>query len=289
MKVVSSLRGLGRVRSKMLPPRCRAFCEAAKETPEDIPKEDVPPEAGPRQLFSAKPLTKLASDAESTLSVSAMCSAGGLGAALLGVAPFTPPNPFMIGLLISVVQVQLAHAWMLRQLFVQQRRHVLEVIEEIKDGETVVTVKCDGGVTRHLKLDADAASGSKPSLEDIATKGSSFIFLDRKAGEVHEALDTLLQSDRGVASEEVQVTSISGESEDESRTLVQKFTDLTREHLKKIDGKEGPPPREAIEGITRSAKLTGYVFLFGGSLLGAACRQAGDRPPAVPAEASKRS
>jgi len=195
----------------------------------------------------------------------------------------------MIGLLLSVVQVQLAHAWMLRQLFVQQRRHALELVEETKDGATVLTLKCDGGVSRYLELDMDPATGSKPSLNDIVTKGSSFVFFDQKAGETHEALDAMLQTDRGIANEKVEVTPVSGESEDESRRLVQRFDDLTREHLKKIEGKEGPPPREAIEALIRSSKLGGYIFLFGGSVLGVLLRQAADRPPAIPAEGPKRS
>jgi len=243
-------------------------------------KESEGKPSGPRVLFTAPPVTKLAGDAEGALKTGSILSAGGLAAGLLGVAPFTPPNPFMIGLLLSVLQVQFAHGWMLRQLWAQQRRHVLEIVEEQEgeNGPTLITIKCDGGLTRKLRL---TPRDSSPSFADIVKEGRSFIFLDRKSGEAVdlEALEALLQSERGIQSEEVIMEPVSGESPEEAGKLVQKFKDLTSEHLTKIADKCADSPKSALEGLIRNAQLTGAGILFFGSALGISGRMAADKPP----------
>eukprot|EP00930_Biecheleria_cincta_P008773 TRINITY_DN110338_c0_g1_i1.p1 TRINITY_DN110338_c0_g1~~TRINITY_DN110338_c0_g1_i1.p1 ORF type:complete len:298 (-),score=49.98 TRINITY_DN110338_c0_g1_i1:129-1022(-) len=260
--------------------RRRAFCDSPSEESTRVAEGDEQETpSGPRVLFTAPPMKKLASDTEGALSTSAICTAGGIGAALMGIAPFTPPNPFMIALLLSVVQVQFAHGWMLRQLWAQRRRHVLEVVQEEKDGITFVTIRCDGGLTRELKLESGPASGSTPSFADIATQGQSFMFLDRNLGEVQdaEALDALLQTEQGLASEELTTEPVSGESKEEAGKFVQKFTDLTREHLKSIAGKDGGSPEQALNALIRSSQIAGIGFLLAGSTLGVMGRSSADQ------------
>lgn len=272
--------------------RRRAFCETPSEesTPKAESEEQETP-SGPRVLFTGPPIKKIASDTESALTSSAICTAGGIGAALLGIAPFTSPNPFMIALLLSVVQVQFAHGWMLRQLWAQRRRHVLELVQEEKDGIMIVTLRCDGGLTRELKLESGPASGSTPSLADIATQGQSFMFFDRQAGDVQdaEALDALLQTEQGVVSEELTTEPISGESKEEAGKFVQKFTDLTREHLKSIATKDGGSPEQALKALIRSSQLGGFFFLCAGSTLGVMGRMSADQVVEAAAKEQSKS
>eukprot|EP00933_Yihiella_yeosuensis_P023405 TRINITY_DN18227_c0_g1_i1.p1 TRINITY_DN18227_c0_g1~~TRINITY_DN18227_c0_g1_i1.p1 ORF type:complete len:324 (-),score=50.42 TRINITY_DN18227_c0_g1_i1:89-1060(-) len=256
--------------------------ENAESTEEAQSEETNSPPVGPQTLFTAEAFPKLVKDCNGALQHGAMGSGGGLALGLLGIAPFTPPNPFMIGLLLAVLQVQFAHGYALRQLWLQQRRYVLEIVkEDIEPDEgqsrvTIVTIKCDGGLTRKIHLTPHAASGPSPSLADIVTKGKSFIVIDKAAGNVKdaEALDDLLQTDRGVLKEDLEVEPIGSESKEESGKLVQKFTELTREHLNNISGKEGPPPQEALGVLIRHSQLAGAGLLFGGLMLCVGGRQA---------------
>lgn len=222
-------------------------------------------------LFTAKTPEKPAEDTKKAIRHATMLMAGGMGSAFMGMAPFASPNFFMIGLLAAMVQVHFGYGYMQRIYWTQRRRYVLKM-ERTEDasGVVTVTVNCDAGVTRKLKLADEAPTGSKPSLKDIIEKGGTFMFIDKKAGEIHdpEMLDTLLQSDRGIREEEVTAEPVMEETKEQSLRIVQQFKDLTREHLDKIPEQDNKSsPQEGLRQLERTAQIVGSGCMVGGLLI----------------------
>jgi len=229
-------------------------------------------------------------ETERILNVGAFATGSGLGFALLGVAPFTAPNPFMIGLLLAIVQVRLAHAFMVRQMRSQVRRHV-ETIEVVKgplvgeNGEkvdsAVVKITCGGGLIRTLHLGPET-SDKRPPLKDVLGNGKLWLYLDKSiGGEPSDAtykLDDFLNSELGIQKEEVRFTSLLPE-ENEALALatIQELPKMDAEQLKKLEGKEVPGPRAAFGTIQQGARVSTLFILVGGGVICVGGRYSADR------------
>lgn len=243
------------------------FQEGAKavEDEKDTPKVDT---EGPVVLWKAPPLKNEFGMTEHLLRVSAVASGSGLGMALLGIAPFTAPNPFMVGLLLAVMQVRLTHIWGTRTLRAQTRRHVTELVQTIESDDVLVTIQCDGGVIRKLRLRSPAGSEKKPSFADIMKQGRTYIFFDMDLGKAEQpAFDELLSSKHVLVSEELLVTPFEEESKEEAEKMVQRLVALTHEDLKQIQGKDVVTPKRSLAGLRRSGQLLGGVVLTAGLLI----------------------
>lgn len=241
-----------------------AQAEAAPEAPKAAPPQ------GPVVLFRARRLQKEFEATEYVLAASAVATGSGFGMALLGIAPFTPPNPFMVGLLLAIVQARLAHIWTTRQLRAQVRRHVTELGQVEDSGVLVVSLHCDGGLKRKLRLSLPRAGESKPSFAEVMKQGRSFVFLDRKLGEVvagEEALDALLNSERVIASEELSVTPFQEESQLEAEKVAQRLANLTQEHLKAMKGRDEVSALETLAQLRHHAQIIGGVILTSGLVI----------------------
>lgn len=240
--------------------------EAASSAADDSAKQEAPAE-GPTVLWEAPMLTKPYEQTESLLGVSALASASGLGMALLGVAPFTAPNPFMFALLLAVIQVRLSHIWGSRMLRAQTRRHVTQVVQTIESDVLLVAITCDGGLVRKLRLVAPAGNEKKPSFAEVIKEGKTYIFFDKEFGKGEQALEELLLSDRVIASEEFTVTPLGEEDQGEADKVVQRLSTLSREDLKKIQGKDAVAPKKSLAQLRRSAQMLGSVILTAGLIL----------------------
>ena len=214
---------------------------------------------GPVLLFRARSLKEESGNVETAITQATIGMSGGIGLAFLGLAPLTSPNLFMIGLLLAIVQVQFGYSFLMRQLYVQRRRWVMEL--QHHEEKHLVTVVCDGNLTRIWTLSSDVATEEKPSMQDITEKGNLFFFLDREIGEIlePEALDHLLASPNSIEVEEVQVKPVLGETEDMSKRIVQSFTALTRTNLQQM--KDGGSPLKQLEVLERAAQVSGFSFL----------------------------
>ncbi|CAK0804152.1 unnamed protein product [Prorocentrum cordatum] len=146
-------------------PRPRGFCAEGAGPAGEAQAPGAAADAGPRVLWRARGLEKQFGEVQSALDTSAAVSAGGFWMALMGIAPFTPPNMFMVAMVLAIMQVRLAHTWLTRQLHSQARRHVLEVEQSSpyqSDGVafTQLKLRCEGGLTRTLHLERAKTSGS---------------------------------------------------------------------------------------------------------------------------------
>lgn len=199
--------------------------------------------------------------------------------ALLGIAPFTPPNPFMIAVLLAVMQVRVAHVWLTRMLRAQVRRHVTELEAEVVESEAVpdsqqpvlltkLRICCDGGLVRNLHLGKPKENETRATVKDIFEKGQSFVFLDQKLGSVtdKQVLELILNSSLVVSHEELKVIAVDDESQEDTEKLVQKFTDLTTAYLKGTSQSENSVFVQ-LEDMSRWAKASSLFFLSGGALL----------------------
>eukprot|EP00928_Gymnodinium_smaydae_P021089 TRINITY_DN18200_c0_g1_i1.p1 TRINITY_DN18200_c0_g1~~TRINITY_DN18200_c0_g1_i1.p1 ORF type:complete len:374 (+),score=94.78 TRINITY_DN18200_c0_g1_i1:77-1198(+) len=263
--------------------------EAAAEADAGQPDEGSEASSGgeqrpPRVLWKAKPLDAAFGEAENVVNRSAFVSAGGLGLALLGIAPYTAPTPFLFALVLSTLQVRIAHAWQIRQLRAHLRRHVLELTEEFQPGEdeaTTVLVRCSGGLSRTLTLGGPAVEGkSRPPLADVLRLGDPFLHLDRGSGsaEDEEALAALWQSSRTIADEELDIKNFEDESDKEANRVVQGLSVLTVQDLEKLEKagaeKHGTSPKASIRQIARASQMVAGVILVGGGMIGAGGRLA---------------
>jgi len=264
-----------------------ATSDAAKEEGETASAEASEEEVQlPRVLWKAPALAKEMQATEHMLGVSAMATGSGLGMALLGIAPFTPPNPFMFGLFLAVMQVRLAHIWMTRQMRAQVRRHVTELVqvEGSLDADSkealVIRMTSDGGLVRTLHLVAPDGEEKKPPFSDVTSQGCTFVFFDRGQGksDFKEALDAVLDSERVIQKEELEVTPFEEESQLEADKMVQRLTSLTREHLKGLKGKDEVAPAASLGQIRRSSQLSGAVILSAGVVIGIGGRIASEQP-----------
>lgn len=240
---------------------------------------------GPRELWRARPVQKEYREVEEVLGISALATGSGLGLALLGVAPFTPPNPFMAAILLTILQVRVAHAWTLRQLQAQARRHVTKVelmSGDVENSEEALSVRisCDGGLTRTLALTAPSSSSAKPPVCDVMKNGVTFIFLDRELGDAKDEalLDAaLLQSDRVISSESITVQPFEGEgSEDDALNTVQKLAALRKEDLARLATKEESSVPAQVSRLRGAAVMSGAIILTGGLVICLGGRHAAD-------------
>mmetsp|Transcript_6365 Transcript_6365/g.19225 ORF Transcript_6365/g.19225 Transcript_6365/m.19225 type:complete len:340 (-) Transcript_6365:249-1268(-) len=261
----------------LAPPRpkhcIRSFCQPAQPSQGESPPEPD----GARVLWRARALTQELQAAEASLVHSAAMSGCGLGLGLLGVAPFVPPTPFMAGLLLSVLQVRLAHVWLSRQLRAQARRHVTELAlaeghaltSEGSAQPLVLVLKCDGGLSRTLRLSPGPAAvdGSKPALAEVLEAGRSFLFLDDALGSSDdpEALKQISQSQGTIANEDITVEPFTDESQEDANKVVQPLLGLTRAHIQKMKGKDNVSPAASLANIQRTAYLTAGIILAGGA------------------------
>lgn len=256
--------GAEQATEKEAPQETPASEEAAQETAQEAAPE------GPVVLWEAKPLEKEFQITESLLNVSALASGSGLGMALLGIAPFTPPNPFMFGLLLAVVQVRLTHIWSTRLLRGHTRRHVTKLEQTITPDSYLIAITCDGGLTRTLRLKEPASDDKKPkpTFAETIEQGSTYISFDKDLGKAQlPAFNELMQSDRVIASEKIEVKPFEDESQEEAEKVVQRLSALSKEDLKKIQGKDGGAPKKSLASLRRSGQLLGSVILTSGLLI----------------------
>eukprot|EP00747_Dinoflagellata_sp_TGD_P167330 gnl/TRDRNA2_/TRDRNA2_191510_c0_seq1.p1 gnl/TRDRNA2_/TRDRNA2_191510_c0~~gnl/TRDRNA2_/TRDRNA2_191510_c0_seq1.p1 ORF type:complete len:350 (-),score=78.02 gnl/TRDRNA2_/TRDRNA2_191510_c0_seq1:190-1239(-) len=239
----------------------------------------------PQVLWKARTVDKEFKEAEDAIQISVAVTAGGMGAALLGIAPFTAPNPFMIGLLLAAVQVRLALTWQTRQLRAQARRHITSVTQT--EGTRVV-IECDGGVERSLRLATASVDASKPSLGDLFKDGGNFLYLDNELREGGEetGLEELLHSDLIIAAEELTVKAMEEEPQQEAEKIVQRLATLNRQELESIAKRSGDniSPKASMAQVVRSSQMIAAAVLTGGCIMCVAGRAAASAPPvgAVP-------
>lgn len=216
------------------------------------------------------------------LGTSAFVSGCGLGMALLGVAPFTPPNPFMLGLVLAVLQVRLGHTWVTRQLYAQMRRNVLEVKQAsgTVDGNVTLAVKCDGGLLRTIHLTpASNSTAVKPAFAELIQSGSTFVYLDQSNGqtEAAEALNALLSSSHTVASEDLSIDPYPEEPKLDAEKIVQSLAKLTVTDLKKLPDKQ-PSPKASLAILRRRSQISAAVVATGGLVICLFGRYAAEQP-----------
>jgi hypothetical protein len=240
--------------------------------------EEAPPE--PLVLFRAPSLGPDFDDATRLVNYSALGSAFGLGAALLGIAPFTAPNTFVVALMLAVVQVRLAHTWQMRVMRAQVRRHVEEVVQ-LPEGRISIR---SGNLKRTLQLSAATAAGEKPQLSEVLRHGHPFVFIDRKLGKVQaqEALDAIFESDRAITSEDLDITVFEEETKDEADKVVQPLSKISSKELETISKKAVgmDTPKAAMAQASKSAITVAGVIVVAGGVLGiSGRRQANVLPP----------
>lgn len=230
--------------------------------------------SGPRILWTAPTLHPTFETAERAVGTYSVATGGGIGLALLGIAPHLAPNPFMVAMLLAAVQVHIAYAWQLRTLRAHLRRNVTELVrtEEVSgEGEnaastTVLSVTCDGGVSRTLRLNEGKGA---PCFADVMRQTGHFIFIDRSAGQADdpEALDSLLNSDRIIDDEELNVEPVGEESQQEANKVVQRLAGLKASDLKTFSGAQSLPPNAALQQAARHSQVLAGVTLFGGAAI----------------------
>merc|ERR1712227_1121914 len=160
----------------------------------------------------------------------------------------------MIAMMLAAVQVRLAHTWQTRILRTQVRRNVEEIVQVDADR---ITVRNGNDLVRTLHLDSASASGEKPALSEVIRVCDPWIFIDRKQGTVEapDAFEALLQSDRAIASEDLDAKPFEGEPESETNQVVQSLAKISSEDLAKV-AKAGPSaasPKATILQVSRSA------------------------------------
>jgi len=257
-------------------------CIASTATDTD-PLSDPPL---PRVLFRAPSMKSNRINAEDALARSAAVQSCGLGLAFLGIAPFTPPSPFMVGLLLAAFQVQTVYTWQLRQVRINARRHIVEIsdvsAEEGKDALSVVKIVCDG-VTRRLHVSSQdsveaARKSSRAKVGDIIKspqklgdiiKSGHFVSLDHKGGEKRdaEALETLLSSDVVITKENVEFEYFPSEVKLEADKMTTRLGDLKLSEIKQMDGAAARDVGTQFEKINLGAQLTAGIVGVGGTVL----------------------
>lgn len=243
----------------------------------ESPTEDEAASDAPRVLWEASRLTKEFEQAEHTVNMAAVASGGGIGAALLGIAPFTAPNPFMVALLIASFQVHLAHRWQMRQLNAQIRRHVLKVTED-EEG-TLLILKFDGNLTRSLRLTSGTVRSDddkRPTLAEVFEQSKNIIYFDNGLGksEAQELLDAVIQSNRGIVKEELTIKPMHDEAEDELTKVVQRLDGLMKKDLEQLAKSEASPPKTELAKVVWSAQVVAGIILTGGIVIGVGGRSA---------------
>lgn len=190
----------------------------------------------------------------------------------------------MFGVVLATLQTRLAHAWMTRDLRANLRRTAIEVVHESgpleptsdDDQPLVVTIKCDGGLSRRLQLSPRSENAEKPSLGDILKSNHTITFLDDAAD--NSELNALLSSDRAISKEEITVKGFGDdvfvqESQKEAEMVVTRLIEL---RAKDIKGTR-PSPQESLENLRRHAQVFGGVMLTGGLFLCIGGRTAAER------------
>lgn len=237
----------------------------------------------PNVLFTAPAISKDFAEAERAVDLSAVASGLGLGAALLGIAPFTAPNYFLVAMLLATFQVNLAHTWQTRVLRAQARRHIEEVVQ-LDEGR--FSIRGGHGLERTLHLSHDAAEDDRPPLSEVLLHGGLFVFLDRTHGtdEAPEALEAMLQSSRSISSEDLVIATFEGESQDEADKLVQNLAKISSKELRSIakqqKGSTGPSaPKLALAQAARSAQAVAGTIFLAGTVICVSGRTQANQPP----------
>lgn len=245
---------------------------------EGTPAEPTASESKPqgyRVLWEAPTLTGEFVAAERRMTASAVVTGGGLGLALLGIAPHMAPNPFMVALLLSTVQVHVGHLWQTRILRSHLRRNVVELAMDgaVSDssGEQLVIIRQDGHVLRDLRLKPRGDDDRPPSFAEVMKSTGAFLYLDRKAGKATdaEALETLLASECVIATEHRKIKPVGEEPQQEADKVVQGLAGLKREELARFEkaGFNNVRPKESIEQAVRSSQQLAAVVLLGGTVI----------------------
>jgi len=203
-----------------------------------------------------------------------------MGLGLLGIAPFTPPNPYMLGLLLAVFQVRLGHTITNRWLRAHARRHVTEVVltEESVDADGVKTlvlsVQCDGGLSRSLRASSAPAGSAQTLLADVLQHGGSLMCLDEALGSKTdpEAFDRVLSSGCSLVTEEFNVKPYPDESQEEANKVTQSVLSLTRDQLKGAQSGDSITPDASLSQIDRRTQWTAWAITLGGVVIFASGR-----------------
>jgi hypothetical protein len=249
--------------------------EAPPQQEEEAPpqNQDSSDQQQSRQLWQAKALDQQFARAEKTVGQSAFVVGGGLGLALLGIAPFTAPLPFMTALLLATVQARMAHTWQTRQLRAHLRRHVEELhTEAAGSGEEpppMLIAKCGGGLTRRIHLTDQGESDARPSFADVISAGGNFIYFDKSLGssESEDAFNAVLESRHVIGKEELDITTFDEESVDEAQKLVQRLSTLTASELSGLRNASPPPPTESMGQVEVTSQRLAAVILAGGTAI----------------------
>lgn len=239
----------------------------------------------PRVLWRAPSLEDEVANAEGVLNISACRTGFGLVSSLLGIAPFTPPTPFMAALLLATLQTRLAHILLVKQLRAHARRQVVEVVQESGSISTdvgddlVVTLRHGGGVVRRLTLVTPGGSddAEKPDIAEVLKKCKPFAYVEADAGgeapdeEAAAAFEQLIASGRVISAEEVDITpfskSFDPESAAEAEKLTQRLDKLTSAHLKQNEGRCAEPPASSVARLEKSAAMCGHIVFASGFLV----------------------
>jgi len=173
----------------------------------------------------------------------------------------------MFGLLIAVTQVRIVHSWMTRQLRMQVRRHVTELVHDSESQEA--TFRCDGGLARTLHLAPAAPDGeAKPPFADVIKKGGTFVFFDDNLGksDEQEALDALLMGEGTViSSEELSIAVYEDESQQDAEKIMQRLINLTPAHLSRLPADRSP--QQTLAQMIRTSQVSGLVIVAAGAVI----------------------
>eukprot|EP00929_Paragymnodinium_shiwhaense_P051999 TRINITY_DN26081_c0_g1_i5.p1 TRINITY_DN26081_c0_g1~~TRINITY_DN26081_c0_g1_i5.p1 ORF type:complete len:325 (+),score=26.07 TRINITY_DN26081_c0_g1_i5:73-1047(+) len=209
-------------------------------------------------------------DAKRKVDACAVIAGSGLGLALLGVAPYTAPTPFLLAVFLAVVQVRLTHAVQVRQLRAHLRRHV-EALRVKPKGEssTELTIVCSGALVRVLHLvDAGRYDDHKPPIKDILKHGASWIAIGR-APEYDddyndkERFQALFSSSKIVQEEELIIGCSDDESIKEAKKGIQRLDRLTREDIEAVkQGERGHTVLLVIESCCSSRVIAKTIRTF---------------------------
>lgn len=253
-----------------------------------MPSETQETSEGPKLIWKAPPVAAEYNTAKTTVELSAAVTLGGLGFALLSMAPFTHPTTFSFGLVLGCINIQLLQTWNTRQLRSNIRRHVLELTQQSKDdGTLALDILCDGGMLRNVVLTAEKAEEGKPSIGRILTSGESLITMDKEKGssDYPELLEALMSSDRGIKEEQLKLAPLGVETEAEVARLQvgMRMDGVTIEGLEKAEKQTTPPlkPTAVFQQVSTVSQSVAAVVFGGGALLYTAGPDVNSAPPSA--------
>jgi len=236
-------------------------------------QEPVPPST----VWRSPSIMQEFQDAEATLTRAAAISYVGFGCAFLGIAPFSPPNPFMGGLLLASMNVLWTYGYQLRQIRVHLRRNVTEIQREVLAGNADgmrVTVTCDGELVRTIDL---VSGETRPTFASIV-KARGFLHLDRTTGTCDESdlLDKVLESELIIEKETFTVAPVGEEAQEEADKIVTSLAALTTGDVETMASAQQLSAGQAIGQVAHLSQAFAGIILTGGMVIGIGGRMSSD-------------